>query len=195
MRSLQLTQQPKLFSVKIRYYLCRVLFFNRAMGNCLVLHKKVIKIIKSDGGILECKPPMTVHHVLSKFGGHAISDTLPVIQHLHPDADMIGGRAYYLLPLLAGPPQIVKTTVKNSSTITATGQESGVLRIKLIISKQELQAMLQKGKVTVDDMVSKLQTNGKVNDPDSLTTDSRKSSGGWMPVLESIPEGNQYTAS
>ncbi|KAL3532096.1 hypothetical protein ACH5RR_005617 [Cinchona calisaya] len=155
------------------------------MGNCLALKKKVIKIIKTDGEILEYKPPMKVHHVLSKFGGHAICDALPVVQHLHPDADMLGGREYYLLPPLAGPPQNTKKAVKISSTVTAMGQESGVLRIKLVISKQDLLAMLQKGGVTVDNMVSKPQTNAQMND-----TDSRNSSAGWMPVLESIPEGN-----
>ncbi|KAL3536109.1 hypothetical protein ACH5RR_004573 [Cinchona calisaya] len=154
------------------------------MGNCIALQKKVIKIIKTDGEVLEYKPPMKVHHVLSKFGAHALSDSLPVVQHLHPDTDMIGGHVYYLLPQLTVVPPKAKKIVEISSTVTATEQGSGVLRIKLVISKQELQAMLQKGGVTVDNMVSKLQIN------ETNVSDSRKSSVGWMPMLESIPEGN-----
>lgn len=160
------------------------------MGNCIALRKKAIKIIKPDGEVLEYSPPMKVCHVLSIFGGHALYDSLPVVRHLHPDTDMIGGRVYYLSPLLAAPRQRAKKAGDISSKITPTGQESGVLRIKLVISKQELQAMLQKGGVTVDNMVSKLQNNGKVYGTDSFSSDSRRSSPRWMPMLESVPEGN-----
>ncbi|XP_027073003.1 uncharacterized protein [Coffea arabica] len=160
------------------------------MGNCIAPRKKAIKVIKSDGRVLEYNPPMKVCHVLSIFGGHALYDSLPVVRHLHPDTDMIGGRVYYLLPLLTVHPQRARKAGDVSGKITATGQEGGVLRIKLVISKEELQAMLRKGGITVDNMVSKLQNNGKTYGTDSFSSDSRRSSPRWMPLLESVPEGN-----
>ncbi|KAL2229305.1 uncharacterized protein LOC105161812 [Sesamum indicum] len=62
---------------------------------------------------------------------------------------------------------------------------AGVVRIKLVISKQELQEMLRIGGVSVDDMISKVQKEEIIK---SYDRDAVMISKGWSPVLESIPE-------
>ncbi|KAF8396404.1 hypothetical protein HHK36_018023 [Tetracentron sinense] len=132
------------------------------MGNCLVLQEKVIKIMKMDGKFLEYQPPLQVHQVLSEFSGHAISDTLSVVRRLRPDTKMRTGRTYYLLP----PPLLPSTEVAKrmsilSNTIKEAADGTGVVRIKIVITKQELKEMLRKGGVLVDKMVPQLQSLGE----------------------------------
>ncbi|CAN1141930.1 hypothetical protein LINPERPRIM_LOCUS25727 [Linum perenne] len=70
----------------------------------------------------------------------------------------------------------------------------GVVRIKLVISKQQLQELLLKkktGKVSVSEMVSQLQGQqrfgeGREGGEDEFHHQERIIS--WKPVLESIPE-------
>ncbi|XP_057513643.1 uncharacterized protein LOC130795522 [Actinidia eriantha] len=150
------------------------------MGNCLVMQEKVIKVMKPDGKVLEYKAPTKVHQVLSDFASHAISDTLPVVRHLRPDAEMIGGHLYYLLLLPLPPPAGEK--------INKAGQERGVVRIKVVISKQDLEMMLRKGVVSLDGMVSQLQKKQSMNQHDKFDVAGKRSREGWKPLLESIPE-------
>lgn len=162
------------------------------MGNCLVLQEKVVRVMKPDGKILEYKSPIKVHQVLSKFSHHAISDKLPVVKHLHPDTEMVQGHLYYMLPL----PVPIKTTkmTKKKKTVRFSDDvrkyddqgeaATGVVRIKVVISKKELQAMLSKGGISVDDMISKVKKEEGNRDDDVI------SRGSWSPALESIPEVN-----
>ncbi|CAA2970506.1 uncharacterized protein LOC111404060 [Olea europaea var. sylvestris] len=157
------------------------------MGNCLVLQEKVIKVIKIDGKILEYKAPLEVHHVLSEFSHHAISDKLPVVQYMNPNAKMKGGQLYYLLPLPVASPRIKKKkTVRFADSVKEAGEATGVVRIKLVISKQDLQAMLRKGGVSVDDLVSKQSTH-KVDTIDRIGNMNCR---GWTPALDGVPEVN-----
>ncbi|KAL0374870.1 UNVERIFIED_CONTAM: hypothetical protein Sradi_3402700 [Sesamum radiatum] len=120
------------------------------MGNCLVLEEKTVKVMKTDGKIIEYKSPIKVHQVLSEFSHHAISDKLPVVKHLHPNAEMLGGHLYYLLPLPvpvpvpAAPPKKKKTVRFSDEVVEEARRVPEVVRIKLVISKQELQAMMGK---------------------------------------------------
>ncbi|XP_050228613.1 uncharacterized protein LOC126677852 [Mercurialis annua] len=155
------------------------------MGNCIVLQEKVIKVIKSDGKILEYKAPIKVQQVLSDFSGHAISNSLQDLQHLLPETKLHGGSFYYLVPLPL-PSVQAKKKVRFSIPEEEHKQETGVVRIKLVISKQELQEILQKGGVSVNNMVSQLQSQQKVQIVD--TSDNDDNNKNWKPVLESIPE-------
>ncbi|KAK3043510.1 hypothetical protein RJ639_002089 [Escallonia herrerae] len=160
------------------------------MGNCFALQEKAIKVMRTDGKILEYKAPVRVHEVLSEYAGHAVSDTLHVARHLRPDANMVGGHFYYLLPL-PPPPQESESKLRSSSNLEVkAGQEAGVVRIKLIISKQELEMMLRKGAVSVDDVLAQLQKKPSKNGIDKLDGESNGDSRGWKPVLESIPESD-----
>ncbi|XP_073317320.1 uncharacterized protein At1g66480-like [Primulina huaijiensis] len=163
------------------------------MGNLLVLQEKVVKVMKIDGQILEYKTPIKVHQVLSEFTHHAISDRLPVLKHMHPYAEMIRGHLYYLLPLPVSPPPVTKKqkekkTVRFSDNLVdEIGQPTGVVRIKLVISKQELQKMLREGAVSVDEMITQVQRETKTKKIVSIEKENgRITSKGSLPDLESL---------
>ncbi|CAN6374106.1 unnamed protein product [Urochloa humidicola] len=61
---------------------------------------------------------------------------------------------------------------------------SGAVRVKLVISKQELKKMLDKEGMSLDDMVS-LMRKEQASD-----REREECCGGWRPALESIPEGS-----
>ncbi|XP_073158719.1 uncharacterized protein [Henckelia pumila] len=165
------------------------------MGNLLVLQEKVVKVMKVDGKILEYKTPIQVHQVLSEFSHHAISDQLPVLKHMHPYAEMIRGHLYYLLPLPVSPPPVKhkkKKTVRFSDNLVdEIGQPTGVVRIKLVISKQELQTMLREGAVSVDEMIRQGQRETKTKKIVSIERENgRITSKGSTSDPESISEVN-----
>jgi hypothetical protein len=57
------------------------------------------------------------------------------------------------------------------------------VRVKLVISKQELKRMLDKEGMSLDDMVSAMHKVAVID---------RECCGGWRPALESIPEGTGF---
>lgn len=161
------------------------------MGNCLVLEEKSVSVTKTDGKIIEYKAPITVQEVLSEFSHHAISDNLPVVRHLHPNTPLLRGRLYYLLPLPVAPqpPKKKKKVRFSEDVVEEERRTSGVVRIKLVITKQELQAMLEKEGVSVEDVISRVQKEpikitGSDLDGGSMALKGRS------PALESIPELN-----
>lgn len=165
------------------------------MGNCLVRQEKLIKVMKTDGKVLEYKSPIKVQQVLSDFAGHAISDTLSVVRYLRPDSDLIGGHLYYLLPLPVVVPEVEKTKrvrFANPEVLEDSKGSGVVMRIKLVMSKQELEMMLRKGGISVEDMVSQVQkkqsTDQNNDHKNENNEDGDGSCKGWKPVLEGIPE-------
>lgn len=160
------------------------------MGNCLALQEKIIKVMKPDGKVLEYKAPLKVHQVLSEFSGYGISDTLPATQHLRKDMEMVGGHLYYLIPAPPPSPETQKKVVRFSDPKFEADQGTGVVRIKLVITKQELKEMLQKGGVTVDHVISQLQSGQGIKEVNKLDIDDIGNCRGWKPALESIPEVN-----
>ncbi|KAJ7971559.1 hypothetical protein O6P43_009572 [Quillaja saponaria] len=161
------------------------------MGNCLVLQKNIVKIMKTDGKILEYKAPIRVQQVLAEFSGHAISGAVPVLRHLQPDTRLLGGQLYYLVPVPPPSQKVVKKKVRFSiPEVLQNEKESGVVRVKLVITKQQLHDMLEKGGISVNKMVDQLQISEKGIDGDggNMLTKTDDGSQGWKPVLESIPE-------
>ncbi|GLT40646.1 hypothetical protein SLA2020_147630 [Shorea laevis] len=156
------------------------------MGNCLVLQDKVIKVMKTDGKILEYQAPIKVHQVLSEFSGHALSESFPGLQHLLPDAELFSGNLYYLIPLPSSSPK-VKKKVRFSIPEVDGEQATGTVRIKLVISKQELQEMLHKKGLSVHEMISEAQSKQQSESKTGMP-DGDDNCRGWKPVLESIVE-------
>lgn len=150
------------------------------MGNCLAQQEKLIQVMKTDGKILEYKAPLKVHQVLSEYAGHSISQTLPVIQHLWPDADMHGGQLYYLFPLPV-------PSLELDKEYRNTKEDSRAVRIKLVIRRQDLE-MLSKGGVSVEEMISRLKNQKSVDSLQTLDGESNRNRKGWKPALQSIPE-------
>ncbi|XP_061361941.1 uncharacterized protein LOC133305715 [Gastrolobium bilobum] len=161
------------------------------MGNCLVLQENMVRIMKTDGKILEYKKtPIKVHQVLNQFPGHAISDSLPVLHHLHPNTTLHNGQLYYLVPLPHPSPKATKKKVRFAEPEVAEGaHESGVVRIKLVISKQELHDILQKEGISIHEMLS-LVHGEKGFDGQDECKKCDDGSQGWKPALESIAEVN-----
>uniref|UniRef100_A0A0A9DHS4 Uncharacterized protein n=1 Tax=Arundo donax TaxID=35708 RepID=A0A0A9DHS4_ARUDO len=62
--------------------------------------------------------------------------------------------------------------------------DPGAVRVKLVISKQELKRMLDKEGMSLDDMVSLMRKEAIDRESD------QECCGGWRPALESIPEGS-----
>ncbi|XP_062204127.1 uncharacterized protein LOC133906280 [Phragmites australis] len=62
--------------------------------------------------------------------------------------------------------------------------DPGAVRVKLVISKQELKKMLEKEGMSLDDVVSLMRK--EASDRES----QQECCGGWRPALESIPEGS-----
>ncbi|CAF2155789.1 unnamed protein product [Brassica rapa] len=132
------------------------------MGNCIVVEKKVIKIMKNDGEVVEYRGPMHVDDILTQFSGHySLFDSLSNNCQLHP-FKLLCGRLYYLMPKQ-------NTTVKHKKTkknvrfanpevekkgdgLTDCGdnikeKSLGVVRVKMVVSKQELEKLIQGGSV------------------------------------------------
>ncbi|KAG5043904.1 Uncharacterized protein HKD37_03G008386 [Glycine soja] len=154
------------------------------MGNCLVLEENVVKIVKTDGKVLEYKTPIKVEEVLIQFSGHAVSESLTVLRYLEPHTKLLRGQLYYLVPL---PPPSPKTNkkVRFAEPEVQDVHKSNVVRIKLVISKQELQNMLQSEGFSVSKMLSLVHEDLSQKGTEDL---SQKSEEGWKPAFESIPE-------
>ncbi|OWM82529.1 uncharacterized protein LOC116208616 [Punica granatum] len=153
------------------------------MGNRLTLQGKVVRIIKKDGKVLEYRTPLRVHQVLSDFEGqHAISEGIPEKEYLRLDSMLVGGRSYYLVPL-ARPVKMEKKKKKKKVRFadqleTEGGTGGAVVRVKLLISRRELQELLERGAVSVS----------RFSEASAVCRGN--SSEEWKPVLEHIPEGN-----
>lgn len=152
------------------------------MGNCLADNQqRIVRIIKVDGKVLEYKAPIEVQQVLSDFPDHyEISENLTTDRVLRPETKLVGRGTYFLRPA--------------SLPAVETAKGRTVVRVKVVISKQELkELLLRKGGVSVCEMVSQLQSKQRLNrvdmsggDDDSETYKCK----GWKPALESIAEVN-----
>ncbi|XP_020236871.1 uncharacterized protein LOC109816329 [Cajanus cajan] len=148
------------------------------MGNCLVLlQEDVVRVMKSDGKILEYKAPIKVDKVMKQFPGQAISESLPLRHHLHPNTRLLQGQLYYLVPLPA--PKVAK---KRERLVERQQVEEGdVVRVKLVLSKQELKDMLRKGGVSVNEVLALAQGV-------DVCRKDNDGSPPWKPALETILE-------
>ncbi|XP_057721713.1 uncharacterized protein LOC130935824 [Arachis stenosperma] len=166
------------------------------MGNCLVVQENVVKIMKTDGKVLEYKAPIKVEQVLVDFSGHVVSDSL--LRHLQPNTKLLGGSLYHLVPP-PPPPSQQPSTPKSSKKVRFAEpevqdvQESKVVTIKVVISKQQLRDMMQKGVVSVDKMLSMVHRENQVatdDDDDEEEGNRDFCDNAWKPPLESITEVN-----
>ncbi|KAJ4882375.1 Uncharacterized protein Rs2_32468 [Raphanus sativus] len=172
------------------------------MGNCLVMEKKVIKIVRNDGKVLEYREPATVHHILTQFSGHSIFDNNSTC-HLLPDAKLLSGRLYYLLPTTTSKKKTKKVTFADpeveedarllredvadtgESNINNDGDDNknvSFTRVKIVVTKQELEKLLQGG--SVQEMVYQTLEKQILHTDD----DNLECNGSWRPMLDSIPE-------
>ncbi|XP_024015772.1 uncharacterized protein LOC18023898 [Eutrema salsugineum] len=175
------------------------------MGNCIVMEKKVIKIMRNDGKVVEYRGPMKVHDILTQFSGHySLFDSLSNNCHLHPQSKLLCGRLYYLMPketttiikhqktlkkVRFANPEVEKKEEdleeEEEDRLTDCGDNTkeksvGVVRVKMVVSKQELEKLLQGG--SIQELVYKSLAKQNLSDDDD------ECHRGWRPLLDSIPE-------
>ncbi|XP_041996866.1 uncharacterized protein LOC121746963 [Salvia splendens] len=135
------------------------------MGNCIVLQENVMK--KYGYQILEHNSPIKVDQ-------HASCDE---VKSMHPN---VQNQMHF-------PIKTKKKTVRGLDRIFEGGDEgSRVARIKLVISKKELQEMLSEGgEISVDGLILKMKNHQEITDKVESSVNIGK---GWFPALETIPE-------
>ncbi|CAN1134095.1 hypothetical protein LINPERPRIM_LOCUS16303 [Linum perenne] len=151
--------------------------------------------MRPDGKILEYTTPIHVNQILSDFPGQFSAVVSASVNHHHqqqpllPDSKLLGGHLYCLVP----PQLVVKKTKKKvrfsipEEQSKKDDEEAGrVVRIKLVISKSELEELLRRGGVSVSDMVSNHLQGQKQRLPEVEDDDDHHHC--WKPALESIPE-------
>ncbi|KAL1822327.1 hypothetical protein ACET3Z_009105 [Daucus carota] len=164
------------------------------MGNCLLVcgHNRVsclaavetsknaniVQLLKSDGEILEFSTPVLVKDVLTNFSGFNIALAEKTPLHLPPDFWLKLGNKYHLIPSVE-----TLETVEEPQIIEKDG---GVKRIKVVITKKQLQDLLSQEVLAVD-IISVLRSKTCDDYDDDDEDDSRI----WKPKLESIPEEHE----
>ncbi|OAY59577.1 uncharacterized protein LOC110626834 [Manihot esculenta] len=124
-------------------------------------------VVKTDGKIIEFSSPVLVKDVLVNFSGLGIGLSKEATEHLPLDHELKLGQVYYILPSLS-----------SAGSISAAETAGGVKRIKVVITKQQLEQLLR-NQVSVEELVlSRLERT-------SFSLDSPRN---WKPKLETIPE-------
>jgi hypothetical protein len=104
------------------------------MGNCLFgglgEAEGVIKVMTSNGGILEFNTPITAGSITNEFPGHALFPSQDLFwRPLSLQEELQGGQSYYLLPLhnskIGG--QIVREGHVRSKSIPAVAATSNIV--------------------------------------------------------------------
>lgn len=162
------------------------------MGNCYALckpstdvttkHGKVLQIVKMDGKILQFSSPILVRDMLVNFSSSGIGLSKEASEHLPPNYELKLGKVYYLLPCLSSVGTTSPAAADNMSSSADKEKDNGVRRIKIVITKKQLQELLAK-QASVEDVVSGLERKTCNNAFDSRTS--------WKPKLESISEGSE----
>lgn len=159
------------------------------MGNCLALltpntsswvdfsdNKKVLRVVKTDGKILEYRVPILVKDLLLNFDGFGVRVSQRSTQGLPPNYELRVGHVYYLLPTA-----VSVASAEDSSPKNREGFADGAKRIKVIITKQQLEELLSK-KMSIEDVLASVRIEA---------VDGAACATSWRPKLETIPEGNE----
>ncbi|XP_059627345.1 uncharacterized protein LOC132270161 [Cornus florida] len=162
------------------------------MGNCFTVcksskqscisvktakHQKVLRVVKMDGKMLEFTAPILVKNLLVDYSGSGVGVSKEASHHLPPNYELKLGRSYYLLPITGS---VSASSPACVSSMNGTEQNGVVKRIKVVITKKQLEELLSK-QISAGDVLSELERETCPIDSSSC----------WKPKLESIPEGNE----
>jgi len=161
-----------------------------------------VRTMKANGRVLQYKAPITVQDSLS---GHEGQYTVPQQdglneqalhsrQPLHPDSVSDDIRKGENRSNRSGE---TKDLSSSKPAVSCVNTGEGVVRVKLVIRKQELAKLLSNGLgkgATMEDILVELQGKGQAS-VDNLSEENcgparMGNHGGWKPALESIPEYN-----
>ncbi|RDY13614.1 hypothetical protein CR513_01434, partial [Mucuna pruriens] len=165
------------------------------MGNCVlkgmstsegVWDDKMVKVVTSNGGIMELYSPVTAECITSEFSGQGIfrSRRDMLSEPLNHDEELHAGEVYYLLPLdpccrLSSSKRITRTMSDAGTSATLTpyrmstydsnrmwseaaevSPRKGVWKVKLVISPEQLSEILSQESRT-EAFVESLRTVAK----------------------------------
>ena len=158
------------------------------MGNCLFLcvpsKRKILWVEKMDGKMIQFQGPILVKDVLANFSGLGVGVSRESPQNLPSDYELKSGKVYHLLPssVSSGDSSSSSVGATEVSSMADDGEKkktttttSGMTRIKVVITKQQLQELLSK-KTSLEELL--LSQSVFPSSP-----------GNWKPKLDPIPEG------
>lgn len=142
---------------------------------------KFLQIVKLDGKIIKLTAPVLVKDLSRNLGGSGIGLSKGDSKRLPLNHVLNLGKVYYVLPADAA--AATMSPERGPSTASQSEQSDGVKkRIKIVITKQQLQQLLSKS-LSVEEVLAGSEkgiSQGRGLD----------SPGNWRPRLDSIPEGN-----
>ncbi|RID40692.1 hypothetical protein BRARA_J00723 [Brassica rapa] len=86
-----------------------------------------------------------MHHILTQFSGHTLFDNNSAC-HLLPDVKLMSGHLYYLVPTTTKKEKDQETDHTGERTRNTDSDDNknvSVMRMKIVVSKQELEKLLQ----------------------------------------------------
>ncbi|KAL1350298.1 hypothetical protein HN51_014406 [Arachis hypogaea] len=157
-------------------------------GGVLMDNKQMVKVVTSNGGIMELCTPITVHSITNGFPGHAIFASPFSSEPLLRKQELHAGQLYYLLPLnpyyyystsrasmitrqlsnSTSTPYRIFTCNANmwsqaeegSSPRHNNNYSSGVWKVNLVISPEQLSEILSQDSLT-EALIESLRTVAK----------------------------------
>lgn len=131
----------------------------------LSICRKVLKVVKMDGKVMEFKAPVMVRELLVNYEGFGVKSSRKSSEELPPSYELQLGRIYYLLPREFRAPAAADG-----------GATAAVKRIKVVITKKQLEELLSK-KTSMEKIIFGID---KACSNDLATN--------WKPNLAPIPE-------
>lgn len=172
--------------------------------------EEFILVMRSDGKIIEYMPPLVVRDLMAAYPQHSVVHSEDAKGcFLSADKKLVPGQLYRLR-LIPDSPSLSKDAILSeaksahnrslddsiSSERRASSQPPssvqngrGFIRVKMVMSKRELDALLSDRSMNEKSLFSRLQCKVQNSKEDYLAT-RRWSNDGWRPSLESIPEIN-----
>ncbi|XP_043715489.1 uncharacterized protein LOC122663888 [Telopea speciosissima] len=157
------------------------------MGNCVfqgvgeVEVEEVIKVVTSNGGIMELYAPLTAEFITSEFPGHGIfrSQYLFSEQPLLHNEELLVGELYYLLPLNTSIHRRAIFTAGIRSTCVSSSSSSSSSLVTPYRMSFDSQGILKRSE---SEVLSRQQYNNNNNNNNNYNT------GVWKVKLVISPE-------
>lgn len=171
-------------------------------------------VMRSDGKIMEYTPPLLVRDLMAVYPQHSVFHSEDATcRPLSPDQTLVPGQLYRLL-IIPDLPSLSKDAVISEATsidngriegrtsserpastrpppsVTCVENSSGIIRVKMVMSKRELEALLSHGSIKEKPFLPDLQCKAHYVKEDYVITRRRCGNYGWKASLESIPEVN-----
>ncbi|KAK2633874.1 hypothetical protein Ddye_028666 [Dipteronia dyeriana] len=155
------------------------------VSNCFgkaTKNKKVLRIVKVDGKLLEMKSPVKVEEILTSFSGSGIGVSEKASEFLPLNYQLKLGKVYYVIPS-------INSEKEKAVEAETDAKAGGVKRIKVVITKKQLQQLLEK-QLSIEEVLLAVERRSSSTSSASWEVESPTRSN-WKPKLEAIPEGSE----